>query len=220
MKVMLVDDNALFLEGLANMLDANDIEVVGTAASGPEALAKAERLHPDLILMDVQMPGGGGIQAARVLRASLPGVKVVMLTVSQDDDHLFAAIKAGAAGYLLKGMAKEQFLSQLAAMAAGETPLSPGLAGKIMAEFARRENQRDACQEANAKAALLTPRQTEILALVAGGLLYKEIGDRLAISEAAVKYHMSEITARLQLDNKAQAVAFAARLGLTAPAKE
>jgi len=220
MKVLLVDDNALFLDGLANMLTANDIEVAGTAGSGPEAITAAERLRPDVVLMDIQMPGGGGIEATRALKARLPDVKVVMLTVSQDNTHLFEAIKAGAAGYLLKGMAKEQFLSQLAAMAAGETPLSPGLAAKIMAEFARRENRRDAKEEANTRTAHLTPRQEEILGLVAGGLIYKEIGGRLGISEAAVKYHMGEITARLQVENKAQAVAFAANLGLAATKEE
>lgn len=221
MKVLLVDDNALFLEGLGNMLAANDIEVAGTAKSGPEALRKAEELKPDVILMDVQMPGGGGIEATRLIKARLPDVKVVMLTVSQDDAHLFEAIKAGAVGYLLKGMAKEHFLQLLLGMAAGDTPLSPGLAAKILAEFARRENTREAREEAAAKTALLTPRQGEILGLVAGGLTYKEVGDKLGISEAAIKYHMGEITARLQLENKSQAVAFAARQGLVAaPGKE
>ena len=217
MKILLVDDNALFLEGLANLLAANDIEVVGTAASGPDAVVQARRLRPDVVLMDVQMPAGGGIEATRLITAARPAVKVVMLTVSDDDAHLFDAVKAGAAGYLLKGMAKEQFLRQLAAMAAGETPLSAGLAARIMAEFARRENERAARDQAAAKTALLTARQTEILGLVAAGLIYKEIGDKLGISQAAVKYHMGEITARLQVENKAQAVAFAAEAGLAAP---
>lgn len=216
MRVLLVDDNALFLEGLGSLLAANDIEVAGTALSGLEALRRADELNPDVILMDVQMPSGGGIEATRLIKAKFPEVKVVMLTVSQDDAHLFEAIKAGAAGYLLKGMAKEEFLQQLAGMARGETPLSPGVAAKILAEFARRENARAAREAAAAKSALLTPRQTEILGLVAGGLTYKEAGDRLGISEAAIKYHMGEITARLQLENKSQAVAFAAGLGLVA----
>ncbi|MDR7868845.1 MAG: response regulator transcription factor [Sporomusaceae bacterium] len=221
MRLLLVDDNALFLEGLGNMLAANDIEVAGTARNGPEALGKAEELKPDVILMDVQMPGGGGIEATRLIKAKLPDVKVVMLTVSQDDAHLFEAIKAGAAGYLLKGMAKEHFLQQLSGMATGDTPLSPGLAAKVLAEFARRENTREARAEAAARTALLTPRQGEILGLVAGGLTYKEVGDKLGISEAAIKYHMGEITARLQLENKSQAVAFAAKQGLVAaPGKD
>ncbi len=221
MRVLLVDDNALFLEGLGNMLAANGIEVAGTARNGPEALGKAEELKPDVILMDVQMPDGGGIEATRLIKAKLPDVKVVMLTVSQDDAHLFEAIKAGAAGYLLKGMAKEHFLQQLSGMAAGDTPLSPGLAAKILAEFARRENAREAREEAAARTALLTSRQGEILGLVAGGLTYKEVGDKLGISEAAIKYHMGEITAKLQLENKSQAVAFAAKQGLVAaPGKD
>ena len=220
MKVLLVDDNVLFLEGLGNMLAAAGIEVAGTAASGREALVKAEELKPDVILMDVQMPDGDGIEATRRIKAKLPAVKVVMLTVSQDDANLFEAVKAGATGYLLKGLSKEHFLKQLSGLAADEAPLSPGLASKILAEFARRESKRETEAATAAKAQLLTPRQAEILRHLVSGLTYKEIGERLGISESAVKYHMNEITAKLQLDNKFQVVAFAEKMGLLpAPGK-
>lgn len=212
-RALLVDDNVLFLEGLGNMLSAAGIEVIGLAASSREALAKAELLKPDVILMDIQMPGGDGIEATRRIKAKLPAVKVVMLTVSQDDVNLFEAIKAGAAGYLLKGFSKENFLVQLSGLATGEAPLAPGLATKILAEFARREHEREGTTE-EARAQLLTPRHVEILRRLVSGLTYKEIGESLGIGESAVKYHMNEITARLQLDNKFQVVAFAEKMGL------
>ncbi|WP_094604351.1 Transcriptional regulatory protein LnrK [Sporomusa silvacetica DSM 10669] len=221
MKVLLVDDNVLFLEGLKDMLVTNDIEVLGTANNGREALRKAEELNPEVVLMDVQMPDGGGIEATRLIKTKLPHVKVVMLTVSQDDDYLFEAIKAGAAGYLLKGLDRERFLELLSGMANGESPLSTGLAAKILAEFARREAEREARENAVAKTTLLTPRNAEILRYVASGLTYKEVGSKLRLSHSAVKYHMGEITARLQLENKSQVIAFAGEMGLIlAPEKD
>lgn len=220
MRVLLVDDNVLFLEGLGNMLAAARIEVVGTAQSGGEALVKAAELKPDVILMDVQMPGGDGIEATRMIKTMFPAVKIVMLTVSQNDANLFRAIKAGAAGYLLKGLAKERFLEQLARMAAGDAPLSPGMAAKILAEYARSEGEKEAREAAATKAQLLTPRHTEILRHLVSGLTYKEAGEKLGISESAVKYHMGEITARLQLDNKSQVIAFAGEMGLMPPPKK
>lgn len=216
MRLMLVDDHTLFMEGLRNLLSANGFEVVGMVSDGLEAIIKVEVLQPDVILMDVQMPGLDGIETTQRIKAKYPTVKIVMLTVSQNDHYLFEAIKAGASGYLLKGMAKEKFLKLLAGIANGESPLSPGLAGKIMAEFARREKEREAQIKADmALSKLLTPRQSEIISFVAQGLTYKEIGDKLNISEAAVKYHMGEITSRLHLENRAQVVAYAAELGLT-----
>jgi DNA-binding NarL/FixJ family response regulator len=178
-------------------------------------LAQLELCRPDVVLLDVQMPVIDGIETTRLIKAKYPDLKIVMLTITQDDRYLFEAIKAGASGYLLKGLAKEKFLELLKGLADGESPLSPGLAGRIMAEFARIENERS--MESNADQKLsesLTPRQSEILRKVAQGMTYKEIGAELEISEAAVKYHMGEITSRLQLENRAQVVAYAAKLGL------
>lgn len=215
MKVLLVDDHALFLEGLNNLLTVNDIDVVGMATNIDEALHKTKELMPEIILMDVQMPGGDGLEATRLIKNKYPEIKIVMLTVSQDEQHLFEAIKAGASGYLLKGLPKEQFLDLMAGLSRGESPLSPGLAGKVLAEFARLQQERDAAKQSAAKISVLSARQIEILKLVAQGLTYKEIGGKLNISEATIKYHMSEIANRLHLENRSQVLTFASELGFT-----
>jgi DNA-binding NarL/FixJ family response regulator len=220
MRVLLVDDHALFMDGMKNLLLANDIAVVGTAANSQEALAKTQELAPDVILMDVQMPDGDGITATRLIKANFPEIKIVMLTVSQDDSHLFEAIKAGASGYLLKGLPKKQFLELLAGVNNGQSPLSPGLAAKVLAEFARLQREQDNAAMIADKTALLTSRQLEILKLVAQGFTYKEIGDQMYVSEATIKYHMGEITARLHLENRSQVIVFAAGIGLTDIRKE
>jgi two-component system NarL family response regulator len=215
MKVLLVDDHALFLEGLKNLLVANDFEVIGTARSSLDALNKVELLRPDLILMDIQMPGCNGIETTRMIKGKYPEIKIVMLTVFQDDANLFEAIRAGASGYLLKGMEKEKFLELLAGIADGESPLSPGLAARVLAEFARRENERARVEAVSQEmTTVLTPRQIAILQGVAQGLTYKEVADAMGLSEAAIKYHMGEITGRLQLKNRSQAVAYAMEMGL------
>ncbi|HWR41005.1 MAG TPA: response regulator transcription factor [Patescibacteria group bacterium] len=214
MRVLLVDDHALFLEGMTNLLRANDIEVLGTAANGEEALRKTAQLQPNVILMDVQMPAGGGIEATRLIKNQFPQVKIVMLTVSQDDTHLFEAIKAGAAGYLLKGLPKEAFLAQLSGLANGEAPLSPGLAAKVLSEFSRREQERGATESSAVKTSPLSQKQMEILKLVAGGLTYKEVSNQVDLSEATIKYHMGEIIARLHLENRSQVIAYALKMGL------
>lgn len=214
MRVLLVDDHALFMDGLQNFLTANDIEVVGMAMNLREALRKAEELVPDVILMDVQMPGGDGIETTRLIKSKFPDLKIVMLTVSQDDSHLFEAIKAGASGYLLKGLPKKQFLELLTGLERGQSPLSPGLAAKVLAEFATLQQEREKANHIADKTALLSARQMEILKLVAKGLTYREAGDQMYLSEAAIKYHMGEITNRLHLENRAQVIAFASEIGL------
>lgn len=217
MRVLLVDDHALFMEGLKNLLIANDIEVVGTAMNIQEAVHKTEEVVPDVILMDVQMPGGDGIEATRLIKAKFPEVKIVMLTVSQDDNHLFEAVKAGASGYLLKGLPKKQFLEQLEELAKGESPLAPGLATKILNEFARREQERELAAPTKEKISLLSAQQMDILGLVAQGLTYKKIGSMLYLSEVTVKYHMRKIMNLLYLENRAQVIAYALESGLVAP---
>ncbi|SEP01380.1 response regulator transcription factor [Propionispora vibrioides] len=216
MRILLVDDHPLFMDGLKDLLTANDIEVTGTATNLRDAVRQVRATRPEVILMDVQMPGGDGIEATRLIKTEFPEIKIVMLTVSQDDKHLFEAIKAGASGYLLKGLPKEQFLTLLAGLSQGESPLSPGLAGKVLAEFARLQQERDLANMAAGKTALLSSQQIEILKLVAQGLTYKEIGGMVYLSEATVKYHMGEIMNRLHLENRSQVIAFAAELGLAA----
>lgn len=215
MRVLLVDDHSLFLDGLKNLLTANDIDVVGMAQNIRDAMEKTSELLPEVILMDVQMPGGDGIQATRLIKEKFPEIKIVMLTVSQDDSHLFEAIKAGASGYLLKGLSRERFFELLDGLHRGESPLSPGLAAKVLAEFARLQQERDTAHIMQDKTALLSSKQIHILKLVAQGLTYKEIGRKMNLSEATIKYHMGEITNRLHLENRSQVITFASEMCLT-----
>ena len=212
MKVLLVDDHTLFLEGLRNFLKVNDINVVGTAKSGVEALAKIRTLQPDLILMDVQMVGCDGIEATRVIKAEYPDVKIVMLTASEDEDSLFAAIQAGAVGYLLKSMEGEHFLWQLNSLHEGDMPLAPCLAKRLLQSFTDRRQAQSANSAETEQH--LTERQTEILQLLTEGLTYRVIAQRLDLKEATVKYHIKEILTKLHLTNRAQLLVFASRMGL------
>jgi DNA-binding NarL/FixJ family response regulator len=215
MKILLVDDHALFLEGLQNLLTARGLAVVGTARDGLEALAQARALRPDVILMDIRMPRCDGLAATRLIKAEMPEVKIVMLTMSEQDDDLFEAIKSGASGYLLKNLDAQEFFELLPGLAQGEAPLSRGLAAKILQEFAR-QTDRAAAPPTVGEGEMegLTSRQMQVLSLVAQGLTYKQVGDALGLTERTVKYHMGEILGRLHLQNRAQVIAFAARTGL------
>lgn len=212
MNVLLVDDNQLFLEGLSNMLAANQVTVLGTAANAQQALEQARRLRPEVVLMDVQMPGDSGIEATRALKALYPEMKIVMMTVSESDAYLFDAIAAGASGYLLKSGSSGEFVEALAGVARGEAPLSPGLAAKMMAEFARRDRERQAGMLPTVPAAGLTERQMAILSMASQGRPYKDIASHLGLAEATIKYHMGEITGRLHVQNRVQAIAYASRM--------
>lgn len=215
MRVLLVDDHALFLESLQGLLQVHGYQVVGTAADGLDALEKTRSLRPDLVLMDIDMPGCDGLTATRLIKAEIPKVKIVMLTVSADDKQLFEAIKSGACGYLLKGLKAQQFLELVAQVEQGEVPLAPGLASRLLDEFARQaQGAPSSSQSDRADASTLTARQSEILTLVAQGLTYQQVGDALHLSERTVRYHMSEILARLHLQNRAQVIAYAAQMGL------
>jgi two-component system NarL family response regulator len=209
MNVLLVDDSALFLDGLRSMLEASEIDVLGVALCAEEAIEQARRLHPEVVLMDVQMPGESGIEATRVLKTLFPQIKIVMMTVFDSDEHLFDAIAAGASGYLLKGMSPDGFLEALVGLSRGETPLSPGLAARIMAEFARR--QRETGKPGAASTYPLSERQIEILRMVAHGHPYKQIAEHLNVSERTIKYHMGEIAGRLHVENRSQVLAYASR---------
>ncbi len=210
MRVLLADDHALFRAGIASLLQAWGLEVVGQAGNGLEALEQARRLRPDLILMDITMPGCNGLEATRLIKAELPEVKIVMVTVSDDDEDLFEAIKSGAEGYLLKDMSEEELSATLTGIAAGEAPLSRGMAAKILEEFARVSREGPA-KDAGSD---LTQREREVLQLVAGGATNREIAARLYVSENTVSFHMKNILAKLHLKNRTQAVAYAIRTGL------
>jgi len=210
LRIMLVDDHPLFLEGLQNLMQTQDIQVVGTACDGMEAVQKAETLQPDIILMDVVMPRCNGLTATRIIKAKFPDIKIVMLTSSESDQDLFEAVKSGACGYLLKNLNATELFNMLKSLQQGETPWSPGLAERILKEFENQEIT-DSDPGENSQ---LTERQMEVLKLVAQGMVYKEIGDRLGLSERTIKYHMAKIMEKLHLENRTQVIALASQLGI------
>jgi DNA-binding NarL/FixJ family response regulator len=207
MRIMLVDDHPLFLEGLKTILTLRGIDVVATARDGMEALEKARAFCPEIILMDIQMPNLDGLAATRLIKAELPDVKIVMLTMSADDEDLFDAIKSGARGYLLKTEDTDKFFSLFQGLARGEVPLSPGLAGRVLEELARRTM--GSGPDKPPETEVLSSRQTQVLTLVAQGLTYKEVGARLCLAERTIKYHMGEIIDRLHLQNRSQVIEYA-----------
>lgn len=214
MRVLLVDDQYLFLTGLANVLDDwPDVQVVGQASNGREAVQKAHQLRPDLILMDVNMPEMTGLEATRVLRRELPEVKIVILTVSEDDENLLEAIKVGAHGYLLKDLKPAVLREMLAAVSRGETPLSPLMAKKILREFSRYIP----ATPVSAPTEELTGREKDVLALVAGGADNREIAERLYLAPGTVKRHIHNILTKLRARSRAEAAAYAIREGIIPP---
>ncbi len=221
MRVLLADDHRLLLEGLSNVLLANGIDVVGQAHDGVEAVALARALRPELVLMDIRMPGGDGLTATRRIKAELPETRVVMLTTSTDEADLFEAVKSGACGYLLKSMSADELIESLEGVQQGTPPFAPGLAEKLLGEFARLAAAPGSAGILSAPATetaaiqpVLTARQREVLQLVAAGLTYKEAGARLNLSPHTVKYHMAEIMAALHLEHRAQVLAYAGKQGL------
>lgn len=212
--VLLVDDHALFRQGLAGLLSSqDDIEVVGEASDGREAVEKARELVPDLILMDINMPGSNGLEATRLIKDELPHTRVVMLTVSEDDHDLFEAVKNGAEGYLLKTLKADQLFELLKGVFRGEAPISPSMAKKLLAEFAhmaRKDKEHPAITDHQE----LTKREREVLQLLSDGDTDKEIAASLCISRRTVKNHVHNILEKLQLQNRVQATAYALREGL------
>ena len=212
MKLLLADDHPLFLDGLRNLLTAHGFEVVGSARDGLEAVDKARALCPDVILMDIHMPRLDGLAALRRIKAELPAVRIVMLTMSAEDKDLFEAIKDGACGYLLKTQETDEFFALLDDVARGEVALSSGLAARVLEEFGRQPVVQLAAEEAPPPS--LSTREVEVLTLVAQGLTYKEAGAKLFLAERTIKYHMGEIVRRLHLRNRAQVIEYARRSGL------
>ena len=211
-RVLLVDDHVLFRKGLASLIDPlEDMEVVGEAGDGREALERARELMPDLILMDIQMPGWDGLKATRLIKEEMPYVKIVMLTISDDDTDLFEAIKSGAEGYLLKNIVPEELFEMLRGVYRGEAPISGLTAARILDEFARLA-QKESWVPSSGES--LTPREKEVLQLVSRGATNKEIASRLFIAENTVKNHLRNILAKLHLQNRVQAAAYALREGL------
>jgi DNA-binding NarL/FixJ family response regulator len=210
-RILLADDHALVRDGIASLVDAWGHEVVGQAASGSEAVELADQLRPDLVLMDVRMPGGGGLEATKRIKVQHPEISIVMLTVSEDEDDLFTAIKAGAQGYLLKNLESPQLRSMLAAVERGEPAITPATAARIISEFGRRDRQ--AVEDPDR----LTERELDVLRLVTAGLRNKEIAARLGIRENTVKFHLGNILAKLHAQSRTELAALALREGLVEP---
>jgi DNA-binding NarL/FixJ family response regulator len=210
MKVLLVDDHALFRAGLTSLLNAWGVEVVGQAGDGQEAITRTRELQPELIFMDINMPTLGGLEATRAIKSEFPGVKVIMLTVSDDDQDLFEAVKSGADGYLLKNLREEEFAELLARVSRGEPIMSPGLARRLLQEFARLKDEPPSLDPGRAG---LTHREHEVLEQLTRGATNKEISAALYISENTVNYHMKNIISKLHLRNRAQVVAWAVSHG-------
>lgn len=215
MRVLLVDDHTLVRKGIASLLAARNIEVVGEAANGAEAVEKARALKPTVILMDVQMPVCNGLQATRLIKSEMPDIKIVMLTVSDEDEDLFEAIRSGADGYILKNLKAEEFFHLLSTLDRGETAITPALANRVITEFARRSS---AATDRNEEP--LTARELEVLHLVAAGSPNKEIASRLMVSENTVKFHLRNVMEKLQLRNRTQLAAYAINKGIVPPLRE
>ena len=212
LRILLVDDHVLFRKGVAALLARRpEMEVVGEASDGLEAITAAREIIPDLILMDINMPKCDGLEATRMIKRELPHAKIVILTVSDDDQNLFEAIKSGAQGYLLKDLEPTKLYDLLESVSRGEVPLSGVVAAKILKEFARPNKDPAPMPEMIDE---LTPRETDILQLVVDGKTNKEIAASLFITENTVKIHLRNILEKLHLQNRIQAAVYAVRQGL------
>jgi two-component system NarL family response regulator len=221
MRVLVVDDHRLLSEGVSNLLAAHGIEVLGIASDGVEAITLMQELNPDVILMDIRMPRCDGLSATRQIKALRPEMKILMLTTSAEDQDLFESIKSGATGYLLKSISGNAFIEALRGLEHGTPPFSPGLASRLLSEFAKMSSAKEGMsglasrpRDSEGQANGLTERQTEVLRLIAQGLTYREVGARLSLSERTVRFHMTEIISRLHLQNRNQVLAYAGKLGL------
>lgn len=213
-RILIVDDHDLFREGLAGIITAQaDLQVVGEAGDGLEAIIKARELKPDLILMDIQMPGCDGLEATQKIKRELPEIIIVMLTVRDEEEKLFEAIRSGAQGYLLKNIHSRELLDGLRGAMRGEAAISPILAGRMLEEF-RRVSQYEPREAIQDELAMLTLREKEVLSLVAQGRSDKEIAALLSISLHTVKSHLRNILAKLHVNTRREAAYLAKNKGL------
>ncbi len=214
-RVMLVDDHALFREGLALLLKGRpNLQVVAEAATGEEALAQLESAHPDLVLLDLNLPGIGGVEACRLLKERAPELRVVILTMSDDLESIFEAVRAGACGYLLKDIASQNLLEAIDQIDREGGILEPFLARRLLAEFSGPRSAPRTVEPAVTPGPVLSPRETEILRKVVDGLSNKEIADRTGLPLNTVKLRLKEIFTRLNARDRTHAVLVALRMGL------
>lgn len=212
MRILLVDDHILFRKGIASLISSRkDMKIVGEASDGIEAVRIARETMPDVILMDINMPNRNGLETVKIIKDEMPHIEVVMLTVSDNDDDLFQAIKNGAKGYLLKNLEPQQLYEMLGRVRQGDAPLSGAMAAKILQEFRQpppnEAKQRELTDE-------LTSREIEVLEEVVKGASNKEIADILNITENTVKIHLRNILEKLHVQNRIQAAVHAIREGL------
>jgi DNA-binding NarL/FixJ family response regulator len=217
--IVVADDHAVVRTGFAAMLGTQpDFNVLGTAGDGAEAVLACRELCPDVVLMDIRMPGTDGIEATRQLTLEDPAPRVLILTTFDLDEYVFDALRAGASGFLLKEATAGQLYDAVRVIAAGDALLAPGITRRLISEFARIRPPAAVPQPSSLAA--LTPRETEVLRLVAEGLSNSEIAARLTVTEDTVKTHVSRLLAKLSLRDRVQAVVTAYESGLVVPARE
>jgi DNA-binding NarL/FixJ family response regulator len=217
LRIALADDHLIFRKGVAAVLASRPgFEVVGEASDGLEAIEIARTVIPDVILMDLTMPKCSGLEATRAIKAEIPHVKIIVLTVSDTDHDLFGAIKSGADGYLLKNIQPPQLFQVLEGLQRGEAPITGVLAARILKEFREPATSPMPVEEEND----LTSRENQVLELVAEGLTNKEIAAALSVAEDTVRAHIRQILEKLHLRNRIQAAVYAVRQGLVQPPKE
>lgn len=221
LRVLIADDHPMMVDGLRYLLEAHGYEVVGAVGDGQSAVAQALQLEPDLVLMDISMPVMNGLAATRLIKVQRPEMKILIVTTSAEDEDLFEAVKSGAIGYLLKTTRGPAFIEALRGLEQGVPPFSPGLAELLLREFARQPSRPSPLPAGapfgddkgrRGEGVRLTERQAEVLRLVASGLTYKQVGEKLSLSEATVRYHMIEIMHMLHLHNRNQVIAYAGEL--------
>ena len=208
-RVVIADDHDLYRRGMQVVVELDGTaRVVGEASNGVDAVEVCSRVQPEVVLMDVRMPGVGGIEACRRIREAVPSARILMLTMSDDESDLFEAIKAGASGYLLKDLPGEEVASAIRRVHDGQAIIPPGMAATLLAEFTRLSQEP---QPVTGSAPLLTDREVEVLRLVARGMANREIADQLVISENTVKNHVRNILEKLHLHSRVEAAVYAHR---------
>jgi DNA-binding NarL/FixJ family response regulator len=213
---LIADDHALVRTGFRMIFEAEpDLEVVGEAATGQEAVAEARRLRPDVVLMDVRMPEMDGIEATRLLLDGTEDTRVLMLTTFDLDEYVFEALRAGASGFLVKDVPPEQLVAGIRSVASGDALLAPSITRRLIQEFVRRPPQ--TARPASAELSRLTEREVEVLRMVARGLSNGEIAAELFLSETTVKTHVAHVLAKLGVRDRVQAVVFAYESGVVSP---
>ncbi len=212
LRVLLVEDHAIVRQGVRALLDEeSDISIVGEAGDGSEGLALAQKLRPDIVLMDLSLPGLGGIEATRQIRELLPDIRVLVLSMHDNEEYVFRALRSGASGYVLKQSTSTELVLALRAVAAGSTFLSPSISQILISDYVRRAESQESDGEI---LGLLTPREREVLQLIARGLSNRQIAERLHISVKTVETHRGNMMQKLDVHDRAGLIKFAIDSGL------